>query len=108
MTLWAQEMATPPIANTVLIGAEGQYEAEPDTVMVQFNISAQDEKLQEANQKCQPLPPGKCGNYFRSNEALIPRTPRIGRFSVQPVYDYKTSQAEADRLPRRHQHHGLR
>ena len=35
-----------PIPNTVWVGADGKYEAGPDTVLVQFSISAQEDKLQ--------------------------------------------------------------
>jgi uncharacterized protein YggE len=87
-TAWAQEVTKAPIPNTVLVGADGKYEAEPDTVLVQFNISAQDEKLQDANQKANRSAE-QVRQLLRSN-SLDPKDAEIGRFSVQPVYDYKT------------------
>jgi uncharacterized protein YggE len=84
----AQEAARNPLPNTVLVGADGKYDAEPDTVLVQFNISAQDENLQDANQKANRSAE-QVRQLLRSN-GLDTKDAEIGRFSVQPVYDYKT------------------
>jgi len=40
-TSTAQDRTTNIIPNTVWVGADGKYEAEPDNALVQFNISAQ-------------------------------------------------------------------
>jgi uncharacterized protein YggE len=85
--LAAQERSETPIANTVWVGADGKYEAEPDTVLVQFNISAQEDKLQDANQKAS-LAAEQVRQLLRSN-GLDPKDAQVGQFSVQPVYDYK-------------------
>src|SRR5271165_1311535 len=50
-TLAAQDRAVMPQPNTVWVGADGKFESEPDTALVQFNISAQEEKLQDANDR---------------------------------------------------------
>lgn len=84
----AQEMTKGPIPNTVLIGADGNFEAEPDTVLVQFNISAQADKLPDANQNASRSAE-QVRQLLRSN-GIDPKNAEIGRFSVQPVYDYKT------------------
>ena len=47
----AQERPGNPLPNTVWVGADGKYESDPDTALVQFGISAQDKKLQDASQK---------------------------------------------------------
>ncbi|MFZ0913333.1 MAG: SIMPL domain-containing protein [Candidatus Korobacteraceae bacterium] len=78
-----------PIPNTVWVGADGKYEAEPDTVLVQFSISAQEEKLQDANQKASRAA-DHVRQLLRSN-GLDPKDAQVGQFSVQPVYDYKNS-----------------
>lgn len=85
--LSAQDRPGGPIPNTVWVGADGKFEAEPDTVVVQFNISAQDEKLQNANDRAT-----RAAEQIRqllSANGLDPRQAQIGRFSVQPVYDYQ-------------------
>ncbi len=73
--------------NTVFAGADGKFEAPPDTAMIQFNISAQadtsraafDQASKDAEQVRQIL---------RSN-GIEPKSAEIGFFSIQPVYDYK-------------------
>ena len=76
-----------PIPNTVWVGADGKFEAEPDTVLVQFNISAQEDKQQDANQKASHAAE-QVRQLLHSN-GLDPKDAQVGRFSVQPVYDYK-------------------
>src|SRR5450432_3707249 len=49
LTLRAQERTTTATPNTVWVGADGKYEAEPDTAVMQFDISAQEDNLQAAN-----------------------------------------------------------
>jgi uncharacterized protein YggE len=85
--LYAQERATNPTPNTVLVSADGKFEAEPDTAVVQFNISAQEENLQAANTRA-----SKAAEQVRQllrNNGLDPKQAQVGMFSVQPVYDYK-------------------
>ncbi len=38
-------------ANSVYVGADGKYEAAPDTAVLQFNVSVQDDSSQEAFEK---------------------------------------------------------
>ena len=85
----AQDRSATPIPNTVWVGADGKYEAEPDTVLVQFSISAQEEKQQDANQKASRAA-DHVRQLLRSN-GLDPKEAQVGQFSVQPVYDYKNS-----------------
>ncbi len=83
----AQERPSNPLPNTVWVGADGKYEAEPDTVLLQFNISAQDDKLQNANDRAT-----RAAEQIRQllrNDGLDPKQAQIGQFSVQPVYDYQ-------------------
>ena len=40
----AQECAIPTQTNTISVGADGEYEGEPDTALLQFNISVQEDK----------------------------------------------------------------
>ena len=85
--LVAQEGPGNAVPNTVWVGADGKYEAEPDTAMVQFNISAQEEKLQNANDRATRAAE-QIRQLLRAN-GLDPKQAQIGRFSVQPVYDYQ-------------------
>ena len=48
---FAQEQSNKVIPNSVWVGADGKFESEPDTALVQFGISAQQEKLPDATQQ---------------------------------------------------------
>lgn len=84
---WPQQPSGSLIPNTVWVGADGKFEAEPDTVLVQFNISAQEEKLQDASQRADRAAE-QVRQLLRTN-GLDPKDAQISRFAVQPVYDYK-------------------
>ncbi len=87
-TLRAQEPhPSSPLPNSVWVGADGKFEAEPDTVLVQFNISAQDEKLQNANDRATKAAE-QIRQLLRAN-GLDPKDAEFGRFAVEPVYDYQ-------------------
>ncbi len=85
--LAAQERTVTPQPNTVWIGADGKFESEPDTALVQVNISAQEEKLQDANQRATQAAE-QVRQLLRAN-GIDPKDAQLGRFAVQPVYDYK-------------------
>jgi len=87
VNLLAQERTFTPQPNTVWVGADGRYESEPDTALVQFNISAQEDKLQDANQRATQAAE-QVRQLLRSN-GIDPKDAQVGRFAVQPVYDYK-------------------
>ena len=75
--------------NTVFTGADGKFEATPDTALVQFNISAQEETSQAAYDRASKAAE-QIRQIMRSN-GIDPKTAEIGFFSIQPVYDYKTA-----------------
>ena len=74
-------------ANTVYVAADGKFESAPDTAMVQFMISAQEELAKDAysraSQEAEQL-----RQILRTN-GVDPKTAEIGFFSLQPVYDYR-------------------
>jgi len=74
--------------NTVYVGADGKYEANPDTALMQFNISAQEESSRAAYDRA-----SKQAEQVRQilrNNSIDPKLAEIGYFSLQPVYDYRT------------------
>jgi uncharacterized protein YggE len=85
--LIAQDRTSNPIPNTVWVGADGKYEAEPDTALMQFNISAQEDNLQAANARASKAAE-QIRQLLRTN-GLDPKQAQIGMFAVEPVYDYK-------------------
>ncbi len=81
-----QERSSSPIPNTVWVGADGKFESEPDTALVQFDISAQQDKLQDATQKATQAAE-QVRRVLRDN-GIDPQQAQISRFATQPVYDY--------------------
>jgi uncharacterized protein len=73
--------------NTVFVGADGKFEANPDTALVQFNISAQEDTSRAAYDRA-----SKAAEQVRQilrNNGIEPTAAQIGYFSIEPVYDYK-------------------
>ena len=86
-TVKAQERPSNPLPNTVWVGADGKFESDPDTALVQFGVSAQEEKLPDATQKASQAAE-QIRQLLRAN-GLDPKDAQISRFTTQPVYDYK-------------------
>jgi uncharacterized protein len=84
----AQERERGIIPNTVMVGADGKYEADPDTVLVQFNIDAQNETLQAASNRAKQV--AEQVRELLLKNGLDPKLAQIGEFVVSPVYDYKS------------------
>lgn len=74
--------------NSVFIGADGKFEANPDTAVMQFNISAQEGTSREAYDRASKAAE-QVRQILRSN-GIEPKAAEIGYFSLQPVYDYET------------------
>jgi uncharacterized protein YggE len=74
-------------ANTVYVGADGKYEAQPDTALLQFNISAQEESSKAAYDHASKNA-DQLRQILRSN-GIDPKSAQIGYFSIDPVYDWK-------------------
>ena len=76
-------------ANTVYVGADGKFDAAPDTAVVQFNISAQEDTSRAAYDRA-----SKAAEQVREilrSTGIEPKSAEIGFFAVQPVYDYKNA-----------------
>ncbi len=73
--------------NTVYVGADGKFEAAPDTAQIQFNVSVQDDTSQAAYQHASKEVE-QVRQVLRAN-GLDLKTATVGFMSVQPVYDYK-------------------
>jgi uncharacterized protein len=76
--------------NTVYVGADGKFEAVPDTAQIQMNISVQDDSPQAAYQKASKNV-DQVRQVLRAN-GLDTKLATVGFFSVQPMYDYKPKQ----------------
>jgi uncharacterized protein len=74
--------------NTLYVGADGKFEASPDTAQIQFNVSVQEETSQAAYQHASK-DVEQVRQVLRTN-GIEPKAASIGLLSVQPVYDWKT------------------
>ena len=85
---FAQEhpaLTAPP--NTVYVGADGKFEAAPDTAVIQFNVSVQEDTSQAAYDH-ESREVEQVRQILRAN-GVEPKAANIGFLSVQPQYDWK-------------------
>src|SRR5271168_1308242 len=73
--------------NTVYVGADGKFESAPDTAVIQFNVSIQEDTSQAAYQHAS-RDVEQVRQVMRGN-GIDPKSANLGFESVQPVYDYK-------------------
>lgn len=73
--------------NTVYVGADGKFEAAPDTAQIQFNISVQDDTSQAAFQHASKNVED-VRQVLRAN-GVDPKAATVGFLAVQPTYDWK-------------------
>ena len=86
----AAAQATPTVTaqmNTVFVGADGRFEAAPDTALVQFNIAVQEEQSQDAYQHASKAAE-QVRQILRAN-GLEPKSAEVGFLQIQPVYDWR-------------------
>jgi uncharacterized protein YggE len=86
---WAQNPSTGIIVNTINVGADGKFEAAPDTAVITFGISAQESTSRAAYDRA-----AQASQQIRdllSKNGIDAKSAEIGYFSLQPVYDYKTA-----------------
>ncbi|HXJ89845.1 MAG TPA: SIMPL domain-containing protein [Candidatus Binatia bacterium] len=76
--------------NTVYVGADGKYEAAPDTAQIQMSVSVQDDSPQAAYQRASKNV-DQVRQVLRAN-GLDPKVATIGFYSVQPLYEWKPKQ----------------
>ena len=76
------------LVNTVSVGADGKYETDPDTAVVNFTIAAQKENSEEAYAQA-----SKAAERIRQalrNNGVDPKAATMGFYSLQPMYDWKS------------------
>ena len=82
-----QEMPRTFEPNTIYVGADGKFEADPDTAVISFNIGAQEPVLKDAYARAQ-----KAAEQIRQTltaNGIDPKEAQISSFQVSPVYDWK-------------------
>jgi len=76
--------------NSVYVGADGKFEAAPDTAQIQMNVSVQDDSPQAAYQRASKNV-DQVRQVLRGN-GLDTKLATIGFYSVQPIYEWKPKQ----------------
>jgi uncharacterized protein len=75
------------LPNSVYVAADGKFESAPDTAVIQFNISVQENSSQAAYEHA-----SKDAEQVRQvlhANGIEPKAASIGFLSVQPMYDWK-------------------
>jgi uncharacterized protein len=80
--------AVTALPNSVYVGADGKFESAPDTAVIQFNISVQDNKAQSAYEHASKQAE-QVRQALRDN-GIEPKAATIGFFSVQPTYEWNS------------------
>jgi hypothetical protein len=90
-TSFAQDHpAVTALPNSVYVGADGKFESAPDTAVIQFNLSVQDNKAKTAYDHAAKQAE-QVRQVLRDN-SIEPKAAIIGFFSVEPVYEWKPKQ----------------
>lgn len=88
--LFAQEHpSVAALPNSVYVGADGKYEANPDTAVIDFSISTQEETSGAAYDRASKQAE-QVRQILRSN-GVDPKSAQMGYFAIQPVYDYRNA-----------------
>jgi len=86
-TLNAQAPSVTAAPNTVYVGADGKFEAAPDTAVVQFNISGQSGNAKDAYD--QAAKQAEATRQVLRTNGIDPKSAEVGFFALNPQYDYK-------------------
>lgn len=86
---FAQAPTVTALPNTVYAGADGKFEASPDTALVQFNISAQADTAKAAYDLASKQAE-QTREIMRTN-GIDPKSAQIGSYAIEPMYDWKTA-----------------
>jgi uncharacterized protein YggE len=84
---WPQTAQVAAQPNTIFSGADGKFEAAPDTAEVHLDISSQQDTSRAAYDKVAAAAE-QVRAVLRKN-GIDPKTAQIGYFAVQPIYDWK-------------------
>jgi uncharacterized protein len=75
--------------NTIFAGADGKFEAAPDTALLRLDIASQQDTSRAAYEKVASA--AEQVRKVMRNNGIDPKTAQIGYYAVQPVYDWKSS-----------------
>jgi uncharacterized protein len=87
MAIAQEHPAISALPNSVYVGADGKFESAPDTAIIQFNISVQEDSAQNAYQHASKEAE-QVRQVLHAN-GIEPKAANIGFLTVQPMYDWK-------------------
>lgn len=73
--------------NSVFVGADGKFETNPDTAVIQFSIAAQEDTSRAAYDHASKNAE-QVRDILKSN-GIDPKAAQIGYLALQPIYDWK-------------------
>lgn len=76
-------------ANSITVGADGKFEAEPDRAVVNFTVAAQAETSDAAYARASKAAEA-VRQVLRAN-GIDPKSAEISQYSLQPMIDYKSA-----------------
>lgn len=74
--------------NSIYVGADGKFEAAPDTALLQFTIAPQEDNAKAAYDRA-----ARSAEQVRQilrNNGIDPKIAEIGYYSLSPVYDWRS------------------
>jgi hypothetical protein len=86
-SLAQEHPAVTALPNSIYVGADGKFESAPDTALIQFNISVQENTSQAAYQQASKEAE-QVRQVLHAN-GIEPKAANIGFLTVQPMYDWK-------------------
>src|SRR6202790_2020498 len=86
-SLAQEHPAVTALPNSIYVGADGKFESAPDTALIQFNISVQEDSAQNAYQHASKEAE-QVRQVLHAN-GIEPKAASIGFLTVQPMYDWK-------------------
>jgi len=86
---FAQDAAQRVMVNTVSVGADGKFEADPDTAVIGMTIATQEASTQEAYDKASKAAE-QVQQAMKAN-GIDPKAAEFSSYSLQPMYDYRSA-----------------
>ena len=77
------------MVNTVSVGADGKFEAEPDTAVVEFTVIGQAKSAGDAYEKASKAAE-RAREAIRAS-GLDPKAAELGAYALQPMYDWSSN-----------------
>src|SRR5690349_10892610 len=83
----AAQNSTPTVlVNTIYAGADGKFEAAPDTAVLHLDVAAQQDTSRAAYDKAAAA--AESVRQVLKSNGIDPKAAQVGFYQVQPMYDW--------------------